>query len=416
MKKTVRAIVAFFLAAVMMFGMSSAAFAADESTVKIEWNDLFGDDYEFYYSNVKLAEGENDITLYDANIDILEVDENDLRGLNTVCYEFEAEQSGYYLFTSDYDTVYSFSENYDGETASGCCEYIKYGEEPYNVIAYIEEGTNLIGATYSIESFIISDFVTIEYLGAEIKEYAVSEERLDDFIIGMNIWDDDSGEIAVAADCEISFVPEKNITVNDVVLMGVCDETPAEGKNKAVIELFGIEKEIEFTAYTIESLVKSVEITNLDKHTVFSNDYKGKRHYEDASGEVITVKFNDGTEYSEFLNESIAEIILPNRVAVTAYAGLTLNDDGSYDFIISVGDVIFAEYEVTQEDKSFFGNISTLTTDNFESLRNSANDFFVGIQYLGNDNDFMMECFGMIFDDFAQTFVNFISFIKYYIG
>ncbi len=416
MKKTVRTIVAILLAAIMMFGMSSVAFAADESTEIIKWNDLFGDDYDFYYSDMTLTEGENATALTDVNLDILSVDENEIRGLNTVCYEFEAKQSGYYMFSSDMDSVYAFAEIYDGETASGCCEHIKYGEEPYNTIVYFEKGVNLVGVTYSIESLLISDFVLIEFLGSEIKDYSLSEERLDDYIIGMNVWEENSGEIAMATDCEVTFVPEKTVTMNDVILMGACDATPKEGKSKANVELFGIEKQVEFTAYYLETLVESAEITNIDNHIVFYNDYKGKKHYDDASGEKITVKFNDGTEYSAVLSESVAEIILPNGIGMTAYAGLALNDDGSYDFIISVGDMIVEKYDVTEEEKSFFANISTLTDDNFEALRNSADDFFVGIQYLGSDSEFMMQCFSMIFEDFAQTFVNFISFVKYYIG
>lgn len=416
MKKTVRAAVAILLAAVMMFGMSSVAFAAYDSSAKVEWTNLFGDDYDFYFSELVLTEGENAVSFTDSGIDITNIDEEEIRGINAVCYEFEAEKSGYYLMSSDYDTVYSVAESYGGTTANGCREYVEYGEEPYNNIFYIEEGTNLVGITFAFESYIILDVVNIEFLGSEIKSYSLSEEKLDDYIIGMNVWEDNSGEIAMATDCEVTFAPEKKHTMNDVVLMGTCSATPKEGKSKATVELFGIEKEVEFTAYYLETLIKSAEITNLNKHTVFSNDYKGARHYDDASGETITVKFNDGTEYSALLNESIAEIVLPNGVSVTAYAGLTLNDDGSYDFIISVGDIILARYGVTEEDKSFFENIGTLTDDNFEALRKSAEDFFVGIQYLGSDSEFMMQCFGMIFDDFAQTFVNFISFIKYYIG
>lgn len=416
MKKTVRAIVAILLSAVMMLGMTAFAFAADETTEMIEWSDLFSDDYNFYFSSLVLEEGENLISITDINADYLEIGKDEFRGLNTVCYEFEAGQSGYYLMSSDYNTVYSVAEDYNGEIAKGCCEFVKYGEKPYHLIFYIEEGTALVGITYSIDSYCVADTVNIEYLGSEIKDYNLSEESLDDFVIGLNVWDDNSGEIAVATDCEIHFSPDNKFTANDIVLMGTCPVTAKEGKSEATVELFGIKKDVQFTAYYIDSIVESVEITNLDKHTVFTKDYKGEQHFEESSGETVTVKFKDGTEYSAVLNESIAEIVLSTGATATAYAGLSYNDDGSYDFIISVGDKIFEKYDVTETNKSFIENIGTLTEDNFESLRRSGEDFVVGIQYLGSDNEFMLGCFKMIFEDFWQIFVNYFSFIKYYIG
>ncbi len=415
MKKTMRMIVAVLLATVMAFGATSAAFAADEIPEKIKWTNLYGDDYDFYSTSLTLEEGENEISILDINYDLSNVTEEEIRGVSTVCYEFEAEKSGYYLMSSQYDSILSFTDDYNGKTANGCCDYIDYGEEPYYDIAYIEKGTALIGIFYAIDAYIISDIVTIEYLGEKIEKYSVSEEKLDDFIIGLNVWEDNSGEFAMATDCKISFSSEKEITAENIILMGTCSAVAKEGKNKAKVELFGIKKDVEFTAYYIDTLIDSVEITNLDDHTVFYTDYKGERHYSESSGETITVKFNDGTEFSAVLNESIAEIVLPNGATATAYAGLTLNSDGSYDFIISVGNKIFEKYDVAEEDKSFFDNIGTLTDDNFEALSNSADDFFVGIQYLGEDNEFMMTCFRMIFEDFSQVFVNFIAFISYYI-
>ena len=416
MKKTLRIMAAFILAAVMAFGTASSAFAADESTLKMEWTNLFGDDYSFYFSDVVLKEGENTITYADINADIMSIDEEELRGINCVCYEFEAEESGYYLMSTLSDTVYAVAENYNGKKASGCCDFISYGEEPYNRIFYIEKGTALVGVTFAIESYILMDSAKIEYLGSEIENYTLNEERLDDFIIGLNVWEDNSGEIAMASDCEITFTPENKLSVNDIVLMGTCRTTPKEGKNKAAVELFGIKKEVEFTAYYIDTLVKSAEISNLDDHTVFSYDYKGERHYEDASGETITVKFNDGTEYSAVLNESAAEIILPTGLIVNAYAGLTLNNDGSYDFIVSVGNEIIEKYDVTEENNTFFENIGTLTDDNFEALYKSFDDFIVGVQYIGSDIEFMKVCFGLVAEDWAQLFTNLISFINYCIG
>lgn len=430
MKKTMRTIIALLLAAVMTFGMSSAAFAADDSTKRVKWTNLFGDDYNFYFADYALVEGENSVSFTDSGVDIMEFEEDELGEINAVCYEFEAEQSGYYLISSGLDTVLSVAESYNGTTADGSLDYVDFGDGvstevvypdenfvyPYNDVYYIEKGTNLVGFAFAFNSYIVLDAVKIEYLGSEIKEYSFAEESLDDYIIGYNVWDDDSGEIAMATDCEVTFVPENKLLMNNVVLMGTCNSTPKEGKNQAKVELFGIEKDVEFTAYKLESLVKSVEITDLENHTVFTNDYKGDKHYNDASGETITVKFSDGTEYSEVLNESAAEIVLPNGVVMPAYAGLTLNDDGTYDFVISVADKIFARYDVTEKDDSFFGNISTLTNDNFGAIKSSADNFFVGMKFIGNDSEFAKECFGMISDDLAQIFTNFISFIKYYIG
>lgn len=417
MKKTMRMIVALLLAAVMTFGMSSLAFAADDSVERIKWTNLYGDDYNFYFSDYVLEEGENFVSVIDSGVDVMSVDENELRGINMVCYEFEAEESGYYHFVCALDTVYAVAESYNGTTADGCCEYVNYGEDPnFSSVYYIEKGTNLVGFSFAFESYIMSDDIVIEYLGSEIKDYSLSEESLDDYIIGYNVWDDGSGEIAMATDCEVTFAPENKVTFDKIVLMGTCSESPKEGKNKAKVDLFGKKKDVEFTAYYMDSLVKSAEITNLEKHTVFSYDYKGEQHYNDASGEKLTVKYSDGTEYSSVINDSMAEVVLSNGVVVYAYAGLTLNDDDTYDFVISVGDRIVEKYDVTEKENSFFDNISTLSNDNFEALASSADNFIVGMQHLGNDSEFSMQCFGMISDDLAQIFANFIAFIQYYIG
>ncbi len=419
MKKVLRSLTAVILAAIIMSCAGLNVFAATDSLKKIKWNDLMGDDYEFYYGNVVLEEGENLISYSDPFLETPdatdEVTEDDVRGLACVCYEFEAEESGYYMVSSTYGSVYMFADTYDGETASGSAENLCCGGEVDYYIVYLEEGKNLFGAYFAIESYVLMDTVNIEYLGAEIEDYSVSEDSLDDFIIGVDIWEENTDEFALDTACDISFSSGDEVTVN-VCLMGTCPATPKEGESKATVELFGIEKEVEFKAYYIDTLVRSVELGNLDKYTEFTVDYAGNRNYKDSSGEKLKLKFNDLSEASAVLNEGMAEIVLPTGAVVPVYAGLGFADDGSYVLVITVCGEVFEEYEVTERNNGFGENISALTTDNFECINSSSDNFITGIQYIAADRDFAKVCFGLAFDDLTQLFTNFINFVKYYIG
>lgn len=420
MKKFFRSFTAVILAAVIMLCAGMNAFAATDSLRKIKWNDYMGEDYEFYYGNIVLEEGETLISFSDPFLEnesaVDELTEDDVRGLSCICYDFYAEESGYYMVSSENGSVYMFSDTYDGETASGSAENICCSGEADYYIVYLEEGLNLIGAYFAVESYALLDTVNIEYLGAEIEDYSVPEDSLDDFIIGIDIWEENSDEIALETTCEISFSSGKEVSAVNVCLMGTCPSTPAEGKSTATVELFGIEKEIEFTAYYIDTLVRSVELNNIDKYTEFAVDYAGNRNYRDSSGETLKIKFNDLSEVSAVLDDGMGEIALPTGAVVPVYAGLSFNDEGSYVFVITVCGEVFGEYEVTERNNGFGENISALATDNFECINSSSDNFMTGIQYLSADMDFAKVCFGLAFDDLSQIFANFINFVKYYIG
>lgn len=420
MKKVIRSFTAVILAGVIMLCAGMNAFAATDGLRKIKWNDWMGDDYEFYYGNIVLEEGETLISYYDPFLETPDasdqVTEDDVRGLACICYEFEAEESGYYMVSSEYGSVYMFADTYDGETASGSAENICCSGEVDYYIVYLEEGKNLFGAYIAVESYVLMDTVNIEYLGAEIVDYSVSEESLDDFIIGIDVWEENSDEFALDTTCEISFSSDKEVSAVNVCLMGTCPSTPKEGKSKATVELFGIEKEVEFTAYYIDTLVRSVELNNIDDYTEFAIDYAGNRNYGDSSGETLKVVFNDISEISVVLNEGMAEIALPTGAVVPVYAGLGFNDEGSYVFVITVCGKVFEEYEVTERNNGFGENILALATDNFECINSSSDNFITGIQYITADMDFAKVCFELAFDDLTQMFTNFINFVKYYIG
>ena len=139
--------------------------------------------------------------------------------------------------------------------------------------------------------------------------------------------------------------------------------------------------------------------------------------YTDASGETLTVKYTDGTEYSTVITDSMADVVLPNGFEVLAYAGLRENyEEGTYDFVITVAYMDCAEYEVNEKECSFVENIRILTAENLSSLYRMGDNIMTGISHLSRDSEFSMMCFKQNFEELSQAIMNLIAFVKYYVA
>lgn len=412
MKRISKILLSVILVATIAFGATSFAFADEASVSSIPWTDLQGDDYTVYYGKKALVEGENEISIYDVYLDVGQEDGELI--IPIVYYDFEAEESGYYYFHPE-TSWFAVAETFDGSAANGCCETVTYGDETESIV-YIEKGKTIIGTYFLVSDFSNAwDTMVIEYLGAEIEDYNIDEGPFDDYLIGWNIWEDDSGYFGLCGDCEVSFSSGKTLEMTNVEFHGTCSTVPQEGENEATIEFFGVEKDIVFTAFYLENLIESVELTNLENYTEFTVDYTGSRRYESCLAELLTVRFTDGTETSSVVADGMTDIVLPNGVLVPAYAGLQENpEDGTYDFIITVAYMNFGEYEVTERENSFNENLTLLSEDNFFYLHSAGDDLITGVQYLIIDPEFSLVCFKQIFADLSQIITNISAFAEYY--
>ncbi len=429
MKKTVKILSAIVLIAAIISGATLSVFATEEMPMSIEWKDLMGDDIKFYYGGKPLEEGFNEVDFMEApfpdEYDDYSIEEILLLGreLSNVYYEFDVEKSGYYRITTEGTASFAFSKSFDGETATGTADCLGYGDTVENIekgiyqsICYLEKGLTAVGVIYYLVS--MDDYVnkiTIEYVGEDVTGYTIDETTLDDFLIGINVWEDAGGEFGLSTTGAVTFSSGETIEMTELYIPGTCSSTPKEGKNKAIIELFGIEKEIEFTAYRLENIIDSVQIPDVETYSTCKIAYDGTKKFADIQGEEITFKFTDGTYYSATVNDNMASVILPNGMVVDAFVGVSYNNDGKLCFMVSVLDMVFAEYEITEKENSFIENAGALAEDNLMAFYGAGDSFAVGIVNLFAHPDFSMTCFGLIFEELSMLFVNFAAFVNYYI-
>lgn len=421
MKKISRVILSSILVAILAFGSLSTAFAA--SADAIEWIDGY-DKFTYYYTGKEIKEGINAISFLDVtgndifSEELEEGGEMELPIGYPLYYDFNVTKSGYYhLDISDASASYGIPASFNGSKANGYCDLILYGEEMDSIV-YVEKGKTIIGIFFSASStdVLFEKTFTVEYLGAKITDYKVDADKLDDFIIGKTIWEEKIGEFGFTTDCKITFDSSKTIDIADVYITGTCSKTPKSGKNSGVISLLGNKKNIEFTAAYLDDIIKSVEVSNADRYTTFVTDYTGETRYSPLNNETITVNFKNGTSSSARLTDGQGEIALSNGLVVPVYAGLSMNEKGGYDFVITVYDEVYSKTATTVTEGSFFDNIGYLTDDNFDAFSRAGSDFITGFTYLLVDPEFSSISFNLIGQDLLSIFSNFMAFMSHYLS
>lgn len=419
MKKTLKILTSAVLVAIIAFGSFSSAFAVE--VTKIDWVDEFGENMVYYYSEMSVKEGTNTVSVIDAVTDFPAVDEE--TGEMTMpygydfYYDFTAEKSGYYHFTTAENLIgYSVAKKFDGKKATGCCDYVFYGEGGDSVI-YIEKGKTIVGVHFPISyDVFMSEVLTIEYIGDVLTDYTVDSANLDDFVIGKNIWEEKTGDFGIGTNCTMKFKNGSEFMLNNIYLSGTCSRTPKAGKSTATIELFGKKKTIEFTAAYLKDMISSVEVSDIDKYTSFVTDYTGETRYEAIDNEDVTLNFKNGTSATVTLNEGQGEIVLSNGVVAAVYAGLSMNNDGSYDLVVTVWDDVFKRVDVNEKEGTIADNIGYLTADNFAALSRAGDDFITAMSYVFTDPGFASTSFGLIGQDLISIFTNMMAFISHYLA
>ncbi len=419
MKKTLKILTSVLLVAVIAFGSFSSAFAAE--VTKIEWTDEFGETITHYYSEMSVKEGKNTVSVLDAVTDFPAVDEE--TGELTMpygydyYYDFTVEKSGYYHFTTAENIIgYGVAKKFNGEKATGYCDYVFYGEGGDSVM-YIEKGQTIVGVHFPVSyDVFMSDVLIIEYIGDVLTDYTVDSANLDDFVIGKNVWEEKTGDFGIGTNCTMKFKNGSEFVMNNIYLSGTCAKTPKAGKNTATLELFGKKKSVEFTAAYLKDMISSVEVSDIDKYTSFVTDYTGETRYEPINNEDVTLNFKNGTSATVTLNEGQGEIVLSNGVVAAVYAGLSMNADGSYDLVVTVWDDVFKKVKVDEKEGTIADNIGYLTADNFDALSRAGDDAITAFSYIFVDPEFASISFGLIGDDLLSIFINMIAFIGHYLA
>ena len=426
MRKVVKLLSAMILIAAICSGATLTVFAAEEMPMTIEWKDLMGDDFKFYYGGKPLKEGLNEVDYMDAPLpDGLSLEDILLlsRELSNTYHEFEVNKTGYYKITVEGTTSVGFAKKFDGKTATGTVDCVSYGDTVENMeksiyqsVCYLEKGLTAVAVIYYlVDTDSYTSNITIEYVGEKATDYTVDAATLDDFLIGMNIWEEESGEFGLSTTSTVTFSSGKTVEMTELYIPGTCSSTVREGKNKATVELFGIKKEVEFTAYYLEDLIDSVDIPDIEKYTTCNIAYDGSKKYADVQGEEVTFNFADGTEYVATVDDNTASFVLPNGMEVDAFVGISYNGDGELCFMVSVLDMVFAEYEIIGKENSFIENAGALAEDNLEAFYGAGDSFVAGMANLFGHPDFSLTCFGLIFEELSKLIVNFAAFIGYYI-
>lgn len=418
MKKTLKNLASVILVAIIAMGMIVPAFAVDYKSA-IDWTDEYGDTSTYYYATAKeVTVGANNLDYLDCVYSLTEVPDEELYAFRcyNIYYKFTVDKTGYYHFSTVDNVIgYGVPKSFDGQKAKGHVDYVFYGES--DSLFYIEKGERILCALFPVTTNLqMSDTLNIEYVGDVITEYSVDSETLDDFIIGKDVWEEKTKDFGIATTCTVKFKNGASFVMEDIYLEGTCSSTPKAGKNTATLNLFGKKKNITFTAYYLKDLVKSVEVTNMDRYTEFITDYTGETRYEPLNVEDVTVNFKNGTSTTVTLSEGQGEVVLSNGSVADVYAGLSMNKDGSYDFVITVGNEVFKRTDVTVSEGTIIDNVSYLTEDNFDALSRVGSDIITGLSYIIVDPEFSTISFGLVIDDIAAIFANFMAFIGFYLS
>lgn len=314
MKKTLKSIIATTLALVMLLCCVPAFAAEPAETVKWYW---WEDNYNEYHYEGELEEGE--VEFYEGIPDF-------------IYYTFNAAEEGYYLFVTENDWLYmSLPE----EIKDGCFYNEEYADEhigridgtgDFASLHYLEAGEHILGVTFgngtgSPSSLAEYGGFSFEYCGKEVVDLSFGENTLElitecDF--AYNEHSQEYERVPYSArldDVTVTFSSGNTVVLDKNKYDMYSESNLAKGKNTVTFEFLGYEETAEITVCNISQFVKSVEISNLEKHIDVKEYYDGTyEFYSDYFiGETVIVTFTDGTKASCTIEPfGFNEIELPN--------------------------------------------------------------------------------------------------------
>ena len=337
MKKTLRAIVAALLAAIMALGCTSA-FAA-ESDEKLFWNYY---DWEYYYDYAgEMNLGENSFASPD--------------GSYNCYYIFNADKEGYYtLGFTNYNepTWIGIPESVEDGTAYNEAEYI-YSENNNGIKRLtfkLNEGETIIGFDFDEE--ITNETFEIVYEGDKIESVSIDNKLL----LNRDIYNHEEF-CEIYADTNITF--SSGSVIKTDYIEGTISKDVDKGQNTVSVCLLDETFELTVDVYLITDVVESVEITNIEDYLNAKINYDGYDAYYPIN-ETFTFTMTDGSTqsfvYSDYEQNSIT---LPDGTETYVYL-TTENIDGEIILNVMIADAVIKSYNYNTNKASANENFSIL--------------------------------------------------------
>lgn len=406
MKKTLRTIISALLIAIIALSSAASAFAtAIPETINwaASYEELEEYSRTFVYGNKSLGIGENEIR-NTADYD------------NRIYFAFFATE-GYYFIDTKRDSWVMIPETFDGTNAIGYRKGTDVGEEEERVF-FLEAGETVIGINFY---GMTKDEITIEYLGKEVTDFTVEEDALKDYIIDYDIgnWDlteNDLPYFYTETDSVVTFSNGKTITAENICISGECNGKIKSGKNTATLEFFGKEKEVEFTAYYVEELIETAELSNVENYLTTKVDYQDWAYYIEVHNEILTVYFTDGTSAEFEIEYNCGTVILPSGREIDAWVGLDTDERDNLILDIEIAYHTVNSYDVETEEFTFAENVAELNRNNKSALEWAAREFRWAIESISTDPEYAADSFIWAVQDFFQVFRNMLDFAKCYLS
>ncbi len=407
MKKTLKSILAIALALIMSFG-SLTVFAAEGD--KIGWD--FGWWVDEYLWAGEATVGKNTVS---CNEDAYQT-----------YFDFNAENSGYYSIIYDTNIIdwAGFPVKLKGQKASGesFVTYIADDDGFITVIVKLEIGATVLGVDYdNLET--PSAEITIDYLGDAVTDIVIDEKCTADLVDNNDIYCEYS-EGAMLADYKVVFSSGKSIEFEKSAVNFECADY-TEGENKIIVVFEDFKKEVTVTVSSVESIVKSAELSNYQNYTNIKYDYNENSDMNWIYDESVKITFTNGETFVAPINSSEGIVIFPNGKEYYVSVGYEHNEDGALVLSVYVAGIKFAEYACTENEAGIFENIDSLKNENYYDFSEFLNEL---TWYLDrpfeeeSDSEFFKALGEGFFDSFvsfsymiSRIFENFMAFFKYYL-
>ncbi|MBQ2974243.1 MAG: RNA polymerase sigma factor [Clostridia bacterium] len=348
-------------------------------------------------------------------------------GVSTYYVNFEVEEPGYYLFTSDRKDMYTFSWVFVPEDSqSGQIDgYYSAVISPYeneDILEYFEAGehTLLISRTEGIDS----TGVNVEYLGEEITDIQIEQEDLDNVILGYDeitkrderdknmFWviahDMTEGEEGLYGNSFRTKIIFSSGKVHDMGDVGLSYHVKGgklkEGKNTVTFELgekFGFHKEFVITAHSPKEYVKDIEVSNIDEFKKVKINEEGFIHSKPENYEV-TVTYADGRKetfdgatWDRFieLDDGRKLLVVFNRAREDMSMDYRLRSRDYLRFRVSIGETDYIDEVCTVKEFDVIGYRKRLDQNNLEEVREYTVNIEDGIDLMkenaGSVEDFL---------------------------
>lgn len=398
MKKTMKAIFAAMLAAVMAFG-SLTAFAAEEKKT-LKWIYY---DWEYYYDYAgEIVLGENVISSPEDS---------------EYCYfVFNAEKAGFYGFGYDADDGWlilpEYCENGVAYNDAGC--YFDNDKTEY--LYYLGEGENIIA--FDSCSNLEDEAFTVEYYGEKVNSVTTSY----DLILNYDIYISENEAWIYADGMDCVFDSGKTFRIEYVEGFTECDGS--ESVVTLTADVLGCKVDLSVNVYRISDIIENVEVTNIEDYlyvTEYYNEYDVFYPY----GETMTITYKNGEKQSVVYEEEYCVFKLPDGNEV--YFNFFLNvegDDAKMCLVIAEEEIKYFDCEM--EKASVNENFAAVKND-WSMAMNDASFYFrralIKVLECSNIYEFInygAPAAGVYFSESfacaASVFTMFFNFIRFYLG